>query len=79
MSLVHEALAAVMSDVDHVAKRDRNTHQDCAVAGCDRGRSARGWCRRHYESWRRHGDPLGAVGLTFRSIAPFHAKDTAHE
>lgn len=28
----------------------------CAVAGCDRATSARGWCKRHYEIWRRHGD-----------------------
>lgn len=28
----------------------------CGVTGCDRATSARGWCKRHYEIWRRHGD-----------------------
>lgn len=29
----------------------------CSVDSCDRPVSARGWCKRHYERWRIHGDP----------------------
>lgn len=29
----------------------------CSIENCDREASARGWCKRHYEIWRRHGDP----------------------
>lgn len=27
----------------------------CAVDGCERRCSVRGWCHTHYERWRRHG------------------------
>lgn len=31
----------------------------CIVDDCDReATGARGWCKRHYCRWRRHGDPL---------------------
>lgn len=30
---------------------------DCAVEGCDRSIHLRTWCRRHYDRWRKHGDP----------------------
>lgn len=30
----------------------------CSVPGCDRVARARGWCRLHYERWKRQGDPL---------------------
>lgn len=29
----------------------------CTVDGCANTVLARGWCRRHYARWRRHGDP----------------------
>ena len=30
----------------------------CSVDGCDGGTPiVRGWCRNHYERWRRNGDP----------------------
>jgi hypothetical protein len=32
--------------------------QTCAVETCNRPSRARGWCRSHWERWRRHGDPL---------------------
>lgn len=30
----------------------------CSLEDCDRVHCARGWCRKHYERWKRHGDPL---------------------
>lgn len=29
----------------------------CSVDGCDTPAKTRGWCVKHYERWRRHGDP----------------------
>lgn len=29
----------------------------CAIEGCERPQVARGWCGRHYERWKRTGDP----------------------
>lgn len=34
----------------------------CTISGCDRPRLARGWCRAHYERWRRNGAPTGGSG-----------------
>lgn len=31
--------------------------QECSVEGCDRTAKSRGWCRRCYSRWYRHGDP----------------------
>jgi 5-methylcytosine-specific restriction endonuclease McrA len=31
----------------------------CSLAGCGDPHYARGYCNRHWQSWRRHGDPLG--------------------
>jgi len=33
----------------------------CVIDGCERERTTRGWCNRHYLRWRRHGDPLGSA------------------
>jgi 5-methylcytosine-specific restriction endonuclease McrA len=30
----------------------------CSIEGCDNATVGRGWCHKHYERWRRHGDPL---------------------
>jgi hypothetical protein len=35
------------------------TYAECAVGDCHERTSARGWCNRHYQQWRRWGDPLG--------------------
>lgn len=29
----------------------------CSVNGCAQAATRRGWCRKHYERWNRHGDP----------------------
>lgn len=30
----------------------------CDVEGCNKSKVKRGYCVKHYERWRRHGDPL---------------------
>lgn len=29
----------------------------CAIESCSRLTVSRGWCKLHYDAWRRHGDP----------------------
>ena len=36
----------------------------CSIEGCDRERSTRGMCRRHYCSWWRIGNPIAPHGFT---------------
>lgn len=31
----------------------------CSIDGCEGSHLARGWCGRHYQKWKVHGDPLG--------------------
>ena len=31
----------------------------CTIDGCEKPTVGRGWCRKHYNRWHRHGDPLG--------------------
>lgn len=33
------------------------TNATCSVPGCDRPVRARGWCNKHWQRWREHGDP----------------------
>lgn len=34
------------------------TPRICSIPDCGKPIAARGWCRRHYDRWRSHGDPL---------------------
>lgn len=34
------------------------TKRTCCIADCGQSYLARGWCRKHYYRWKRHGDPL---------------------
>lgn len=36
-----------------------NGSTDCSIEGCAQPSSTRGWCKNHYQRWRRHGDPQG--------------------
>lgn len=40
----------------------------CAVDGCSKAASKRGWCNAHYLRWRRHGAPTGGPGRGARPI-----------
>lgn len=33
----------------------------CSVEGCDHPSKTRGWCSKHYQRWRAHGDPTAYV------------------
>lgn len=33
----------------------------CAIAGCTGEAHCRGWCKKHYTRWRRHGDPTTVI------------------
>ena len=39
--------------------RQRKQQGVCVVEGCDRAWAKRYWCRKHWERWRKFGDPLG--------------------
>ena len=30
----------------------------CSIPECNGRHRSRGWCEKHYDRWRRHGDPL---------------------
>lgn len=32
----------------------------CSIEGCENKRITRGWCKKHYTRWQRHGDPTQA-------------------
>ena len=36
----------------------KDTERTCSVEGCATVVRARGWCDKHYNRWRKHGDPL---------------------
>lgn len=38
----------------------------CSIAECERPAFCRSWCRRHYERWKRHGDPLRYIPASER-------------
>lgn len=37
----------------------------CSMDGCDRVHNARGFCRRHYDSWRTYGDPMAVRRIKY--------------
>lgn len=45
----------------------------CSVEGCEADAFSRGWCPKHYQRWKKHGDPL-AVGASGRPRGPAKVK-----
>ena len=42
----------------------------CSILDCGRPERSRGWCKRHYERWRKHGDPLAPKQRPGRNPRP---------
>lgn len=40
------------------APRGSYKGKKCSISYCERSAHSRGWCKKHYEVWRCHGDPL---------------------
>ena len=51
----------------------RNRGRRCSIEGCDGPVFARGWCNRHYKTWRRNGDPT----LVIPHPAKFKTQDVS--
>lgn len=50
----------------------------CLIGGCEMKWYCKDWCKRHYERWRIHGDPLevrqgGESNYNWRPHARYHA------
>lgn len=43
--------------VKHLPLVEHASAQLCSAGGCSSAVTARGWCAKHYQRWRRHGDP----------------------
>lgn len=41
----------------------------CSVPGCGQPHKTRGYCTRHYQLWRRHGDPLNPKARFFPGVS----------
>lgn len=41
----------------------------CSVPGCGQPHKTRGYCVRHYQLWRRHGDPLKSKARFFPGVS----------
>lgn len=36
----------------------------CSIENCEKKKDRKGWCSKHYSSWKRHGDPLATSYAT---------------
>jgi hypothetical protein len=50
----------------------------CAVDGCDRQAYCRGWCAKHYQRWKAHGDPTKTTRRPRASFDPGDPLDPRH-
>ena len=41
-----------------------NPNSTCSVENCEKTVDRKGWCSKHYSSWKRHGDPLATSYAT---------------
>lgn len=58
----------MVADGGSAAEVKRN--QPCKVPGCNDRRRSRGWCLKHYQRWRAHGDPLIETSLSRPPVTP---------
>lgn len=49
----------------------------CAVSDCTALAYCRGWCQKHYQRWRVHGDPLSVMFHMYDDRARFWSKVSA--
>lgn len=51
------------------------TTAECSIEGCPRTVIARGWCKPHWNRWRKYGDPLGGSPVgQFKTRLPCQVK-----
>lgn len=43
--------------------------RQCSISDCHTPVRSWGWCNKHYERWRRHGDPTGTLRNLDRTVA----------
>lgn len=63
---VKEAVDAAVTEMIQTESLPKPSHNHtsadgkkvCSVPWCEKAVIARGWCSKHYERWRQHGDPL---------------------
>lgn len=44
-------------EVARARAEGQRKHDTCTIEGCGGSHTARGYCSKHYERWRTHGDP----------------------
>ena len=58
----NKAAATVWTAPLHGTERSnlpmRSHHTTCSIPDCNGWVDAHGWCHKHYEHWRRYGDPV---------------------
>lgn len=52
--------------------------KECSINGCGRPVRARGWCSRHYDAWRIHGDPLRRLNVSRPGVCEIDGCDNKH-
>ena len=47
---------------------ENNYTRICSIEGCEKNRESRGWCQKHYQRWRAHGNPLKTLTNNGKSL-----------
>lgn len=45
----------------HLQGGDDMGERTCSINGCSRKHHGQGWCKAHYQRWKRHGDPQAGL------------------
>lgn len=54
------------------------TKKTCSIDGCEDIVSCRGWCEKHYNRWRRHGNPNTTLVIHGRRTKPIPERTAFH-